>query len=163
METHFWLFICGYNINEFTPGRTQTKVNPVAPAKGCLQMLRTRYTRRGTPVPVWRTIAVTFTPGAVPSFSATISVADAAAGSPQTVTLSGAGTAAPDFAENATPCEETVSSGELPTYQVTVGPVSGDFRSAAAAERSERSPERSSRNHGARVSIRSAIARRAEA
>ena len=39
------------------------------------------------------TISVTFTPASAASFAATVSVADNAAGSPQTVTLSGAGTA----------------------------------------------------------------------
>ena len=39
------------------------------------------------------TISVTFTPGSVANFSATVSVADNATGSPQTATLSGSGTA----------------------------------------------------------------------
>jgi trimeric autotransporter adhesin len=78
------------------------------------------------------TIAVTFTPGSVASFTATISVADSAAGSPQSVTLSGAGIAAPDFTVSATPAAETVSSGSVATYQVTVGSVNGDFSSAVA-------------------------------
>jgi trimeric autotransporter adhesin len=78
------------------------------------------------------TIAVTFTPASVASFSATISVADSAAGSPQSVTLSGAGIAAPDFTVSATPAAETVSNGSVATYQVTVGSVNGDFSSAVA-------------------------------
>ena len=41
------------------------------------------------------TISATFTPAAVASYTASISVADDATGSPQTVTLSGNGTAAP--------------------------------------------------------------------
>ena len=67
------------------------------------------------------TISVTFTPGSVASFTATVSVADNAAGSPQTVTLSGAGIAAPDFTVSATPAAEAVSNGGVATYQVSVG------------------------------------------
>ncbi len=78
------------------------------------------------------TIAVTFTPTSVASFTATISVADNAAGSPQTVSLSGAGIAAPDFTVSATPPTETVSYGGLATYQVTVGSVNGDYNNAVA-------------------------------
>jgi hypothetical protein len=78
------------------------------------------------------TIAVTFTPGSVASFTATISVADSAAGSPQITSLSGAGIAAPDFTVSAAPAAETVSHGGLATYQVTVGSVNGDFSNAVA-------------------------------
>jgi hypothetical protein len=77
-------------------------------------------------------ISVTFTPGSVASFSATISVADSAAGSPQTASLSGAGIAAPDFTVTATPATETVSYGGLATYQVMVGAINGDFSNAVA-------------------------------
>ena len=78
------------------------------------------------------TIAVTFTPTSVASFTATISVADNAAGSPQTASLSGAGIAAPDFTVSATPATETVTYGGLATYQVTVGSVNGDYNNAVA-------------------------------
>jgi len=78
------------------------------------------------------TIAVTFTPGAVANFSATISVADNAAGSPQTTSLTGAGIAAPDFTVSATPAAETVSLGGVATYQVTVGEINGDFSGTVA-------------------------------
>jgi hypothetical protein len=78
------------------------------------------------------TIAVTFTPGSVASFTATVSVADSAAGSPQIISLSGAGIAAPDFTVSATPAAETVSNGGLATYQVTVGSVNGDFSNSVA-------------------------------
>jgi trimeric autotransporter adhesin len=78
------------------------------------------------------TIAVTFTPGSAASFSATISVADSAAGSPQITSLSGTGIAAADFTVSATPAAETVSHGGLATYQVTVGSVNGDFSNAVA-------------------------------
>jgi len=76
------------------------------------------------------TISVTFTPASVASFAATISVADSAASSPQTVALSGSGIAAPDFTVNATPAVQTVSSGAVATYQVTVGEINGDFSGA---------------------------------
>ncbi len=78
------------------------------------------------------TIAVTFTPTSVASFTATVSVADNAAGSPQTASLSGTGIAAPDFTVSATPATETVSRGGLATYQVTVGSINGDYNSAVA-------------------------------
>jgi trimeric autotransporter adhesin len=78
------------------------------------------------------TIAVTFTPGSVANFTATVSVADSAAGSPQITSLSGTGIAAPDFTVSATPAAETVSYGGLATYQVTVGSVNGDFSNAVA-------------------------------
>ncbi len=73
------------------------------------------------------TISVTFTPVSVASFTATISVADSAAGSPQTVALSGSGIAAPDFTVTATPPTETVSYGGVATYQIAVGEINGDF------------------------------------
>ncbi|MGD0646461.1 MAG: choice-of-anchor D domain-containing protein [Acidobacteriaceae bacterium] len=78
------------------------------------------------------TIAVTFTPGSVASFSATVSVADNAAGSPQTAALSGSGTAAPDFTVSVTPAAQTVSLGGMATYQVTVGEINGDFSGTVA-------------------------------
>jgi len=78
------------------------------------------------------TISVTFTPGSIASFTATISVADNAAGSPQTSSLSGAGIAAPDFTMSVTPATETVAYGGLATYQVTVGSINGDFSNVVA-------------------------------
>jgi len=78
------------------------------------------------------TIAVTFTPGSVADFAATVSVADNAAGSPQTASLSGDGIAAPDFTVSVTPATETVSYGGVATYQVTVGEINGDFSGAVA-------------------------------
>ncbi|WP_158789016.1 choice-of-anchor D domain-containing protein [Granulicella sp. L46] len=78
------------------------------------------------------TIEVTFTPSSVASFTATVSVADSAAGSPQTASLSGAGIAAPDFTVSVTPAIETVNYGGVATYQVTVGSVNGDFSNAVA-------------------------------
>ena len=78
------------------------------------------------------TISVTFTPGAVANFTATVSVADNAVGSPQTASLSGTGTAAPDFTVAVTPPVETVAYGGLATYQVTVGEINGDFSGTVA-------------------------------
>lgn len=62
--------LSGTNMSDFT--ETNTCGSSVAAGKSC-------------------TISVTFTPGATGNRSATLSVADNAAGSPQTVTLSGAG------------------------------------------------------------------------
>ena len=76
------------------------------------------------------TISVTFTPSSIANFAATVSVADNAAGSPQTVTLSGAGIAAPDFSVSATPATQTVNNGGSAAYNVTVGSINGDFDSA---------------------------------
>jgi hypothetical protein len=78
------------------------------------------------------TISVTFTPGSVASFAGTVSVADNAAGSPQTASLSGAGIAAPDFTVSVTPAAQTVTYGGVATYQVTVGSVNGDYSNAVA-------------------------------
>ena len=78
------------------------------------------------------TIAVTFTPGSVANFSATVSVVDNAAGSPQTAALSGSGIAAPDFTVSVTPAAQTVSLGGMATYQVTVGSINGDFSGTVA-------------------------------
>jgi sugar lactone lactonase YvrE len=75
------------------------------------------------------TISVTFTPASVAGFAATVSVADNAAGSPQTVALSGAGIAAPDFSVSALPATQTVSAGSAATYNVSVASINGDFDS----------------------------------
>ena len=78
------------------------------------------------------TISVTFTPSSIASFAATVSVADNAAGSPQTASLTGAGIAAPDFTVAVTPATETVAYGGLATYQVTVGEINGNFSGSVA-------------------------------
>jgi hypothetical protein len=75
------------------------------------------------------TISVAFTPASVASFVATVSVADNAAGSPQTVVLSGAGISAPDFSVSALPAAQTVSAGSTATYNITVASINGDFDS----------------------------------
>jgi sugar lactone lactonase YvrE len=72
-------------------------------------------------------IYVTFTPASAASFSATLSIADNATGSPQTVALSGTGTNPADFGVTATPATQTVQSGGSKTYAVTVGSVGGTY------------------------------------
>jgi hypothetical protein len=73
------------------------------------------------------TISVTFTPASIASFTATVSVADNATGSPQTATLSGSGVAAPDFSVSASPPTEAVNAGSTATYNITVAAINGDF------------------------------------
>jgi hypothetical protein len=78
------------------------------------------------------TISATFTPAAAGSFTASISVADNAAGSPQTAALSGTGLTPPatDFALTATPPAQTVSSGSVATFTVNATGIGGDFANA---------------------------------
>jgi sugar lactone lactonase YvrE len=72
-------------------------------------------------------IAITFTPSATGSFSATLSVADNAAGSPQTSALTGTGIVPPDFTVLATPAAQTVASGGVASYSVSVSSTNGSF------------------------------------
>ena len=74
-------------------------------------------------------IYVTFTPAAGASYSATLSVADNATGSPQTVPLSGSGINPADFAVSATPASQTVHPGGSTTYAVSVSSTGGTFSS----------------------------------
>jgi len=67
-------------------------------------------------------ITVTFTPASEASFGATLTVTDNAAGSPQTATLSGTGTA-PDFSVNSSTPSQTVSPGGTATYAIVVQPI----------------------------------------
>jgi hypothetical protein len=76
-------------------------------------------------------IYVTFTPASAASFSATLSVADNASGSPQTTALSGTGVPPPDFTISAAPPSQTIPSGGSTTYTITVGSVGG-FNSSVA-------------------------------
>ncbi|MFT4111200.1 choice-of-anchor D domain-containing protein [Silvibacterium sp.] len=81
------------------------------------------------------TIAVTFAPDTTASFTATLSVADDAAGSPQTAALTGTGTAAPataDFTVAATPSTQSVTAGNAATFTVNVASTGGSFTSAVA-------------------------------
>ena len=74
-------------------------------------------------------IAITFTPSTTGSFNATLSVTDNAAGSTQISTLTGTGTVPPDFTILATPAAQTVASGGLATYSISVSSSSGSFTS----------------------------------
>jgi hypothetical protein len=79
------------------------------------------------------TISITFTPASAASFTASLSVADNAGGSPQTASLSGTGSAATgDFSLAATPGAQAVTAGGTATYQVTVAtaPAGDVFNSA---------------------------------
>ena len=72
-------------------------------------------------------LSVTFTPAAAGALTASISVADNAGGSPQTVALSGTGAAAatPDFAVAASPATLSVNPGASGTSTLTVTPSNG--------------------------------------
>jgi uncharacterized repeat protein (TIGR02543 family) len=76
------------------------------------------------------TISVTFTPIAAGTFAATLSVTDNAAGSPQTVTLSGTATAPPTFSLSATPASQTVSPGASVIYNLATTPQGGAYTTA---------------------------------
>jgi hypothetical protein len=78
------------------------------------------------------TISVTFTPASVASFTATVSVANNASGSPQTVTLNGTGNPAPSFIVSASTPSQTISEGGTATYSITVTPQNGAFTSAVS-------------------------------
>ena len=73
-------------------------------------------------------IYVTFTPAsAATSYPATLSVADNAAGSPQTVALSGSGTNPADFGVVGTPASQTVQPGGSTSFNVAVSSSGGTF------------------------------------
>jgi trimeric autotransporter adhesin len=79
------------------------------------------------------TISVLFTPTAVSSATATLTVADNAAGSPQTSSLVGNGTAPPpaaDFTVTTTPASQSVASGSGVAYSVSVASTGGTFAQA---------------------------------
>ncbi len=74
-------------------------------------------------------ISVTFTPASAASFSATVSVADNAAGSPQTAALSGTGVAPPpaaDFSVSSSTPAQTVQPGAAAQYTIAVASVSSE-------------------------------------
>jgi sugar lactone lactonase YvrE len=77
-------------------------------------------------------IVVTFTPSATGSFSATLSVADNAEGSPQTSSLTGTGAVPADFTVTATPNAQSVSVGSTATYAVSVTSEDGSFTNPVA-------------------------------
>jgi sugar lactone lactonase YvrE len=75
-------------------------------------------------------IYVTFTPASATSFAATLTVADNAAGSPQTAALSGTGTAAAPTYTVASPTPaQTIQPGSAASYTINVTPVNGSFSS----------------------------------
>ena len=78
------------------------------------------------------TIYVTFSAASVGSFSAALNVTDNASGSPQSTTLTGTGTAPPDFAISATPATQTIQPGASTSYTVTVKSTGGDFAGSVA-------------------------------
>jgi N-acetylneuraminic acid mutarotase len=77
-------------------------------------------------------IYITFTPASVATFSATLSVADNAAGSPQTATLSGTGTPAPTFTISTTTAPQTIQPGGSAQYTITATAQNGTFPSAVS-------------------------------
>jgi len=78
------------------------------------------------------TISITFPPASAASFTATVSVADNASGSPQTVTLNGTGNPAPSFTVSSSTPSQTVAPGSTATYSITVTPQNGAFTSAVS-------------------------------
>jgi Domain of unknown function DUF11/FG-GAP-like repeat/Putative binding domain, N-terminal len=72
-------------------------------------------------------ISVTFTPASAASFSATLSVADNAAASPQTVSLTGTGTPPPDFTVTSSAAAQSVSPGGAAQYTITVAATNGTY------------------------------------
>ncbi len=75
-------------------------------------------------------VSITFTPSSVGSFSAGISIADNAAGSPQSITLNGTSVAAPTFQLSATPSSQSVLAGSTAAYTISVNPQGGAYTSA---------------------------------
>jgi N-acetylneuraminic acid mutarotase len=73
------------------------------------------------------TIAVTFNPTSTVAYSATLSVADNASGSPQSVTLNGTGTATPSFTLSSIQPTQAVVPGSAAVYTLTVTPQNGAF------------------------------------
>src|SRR5947199_266368 len=71
------------------------------------------------------TINVTFTPTASGARTGTLSVTDNAGGSPQIMTLSGNGTAAPDFGLTGPAATENAKAGTTLTITCTMTPIGG--------------------------------------
>ena len=80
------------------------------------------------------TISVLYAPSVTGAETASLSVADNAAGSPQTSSLTGTGAApvvaAADFAVTATPAMQTITGGMAAKYTVAVASVGGSFTEA---------------------------------
>jgi N-acetylneuraminic acid mutarotase len=73
------------------------------------------------------TVSVTFTPASAASFSASLTVTDNAAASPQSVTLSGTGTPLPSFTLASGAPSGTASQSTPVTFTITVTPQNGSF------------------------------------
>jgi len=73
------------------------------------------------------TISVTFSPASATSFTATLSVADNAAGSPHTVSLSGTGSPLPSFTVASSTTAQTVQAGGTAQYTITAAAQNGTF------------------------------------
>jgi hypothetical protein len=72
------------------------------------------------------TITVTFTPTTAASFSASVTVADNAAGSPQSAAITGTGSAGTYVVNSATP-SATVQPGGVAQFNLVVAPLGGSF------------------------------------
>jgi hypothetical protein len=70
-------------------------------------------------------ISVTFTPAAAGTRNATLSIADNASGSPQSVSLTGIGTTTPNYTVSANPTSVTVNPGSAANYVITLTPLNG--------------------------------------
>lgn len=101
--------ITGANPSDF--GQTNTCGATLAPGTSC-------------------SISVTFTPVSAASFTASLSVADNASTSPQTVALSGTGIAAPSFSMTSSPKTQTVKPGAAAQFTITVSATNGTFPNA---------------------------------
>ncbi len=104
----FSISITGTNASDFA--QTSTCESPLAAGSSC-------------------TVSVTFTPAAAGSFSASLSVADNASGSPHTVALTGTGTLPPSFTLTAGPPSGNASESNPVTVTLTVTPQNGAFTS----------------------------------
>lgn len=72
------------------------------------------------------TITVTFTPASAATINATISVVDNAAGSPQSVAISGIGSAGTYVVNSATP-SANIQPGAMAQFNLTIAPLGGSF------------------------------------
>ena len=77
------------------------------------------------------TVAVTFRPSAAGTRTGSLTVQDNASGSPQSIPLSGTGTAVTsDFSIAGSATSATIKAGSAATYSLTVAPVGGAFSNA---------------------------------
>ena len=65
-------------------------------------------------------ISIIFTPAGATSYTASLSVSDNASGSPQIITLSGTGIAAPSFTISSSPATQTIQHGGTAKYSIAV-------------------------------------------